>query len=174
MLCDLTIGVDRMNRLLASPLMVFVYIFSAIAGVFVGLTIGGATSGVALAIVLSFGFVLAIAAVEIVFRRKIAGDIEMEQDFVPIQDAVIVGGKVIKNVDELPDEVKKIYQHFLDDADADGIPDILQGITAKEDAAEAFKADQVRQLQESKQMLDSGLITREEYEVTVKQILAGE
>ncbi len=163
-----------MNRLLSSSLMIFVYIFSAIAGVFIGLTIGGATFGVALAIVLAFGFVLVIAAVEIVFRRKIAGDIEPAQDFAPIQDVVIVGGRLHNNSDEISSEVKEVYRQLLKDADDDGRPDILQEITAKQDAAETLEADQVLQLQEAKQMLESGLITREAYAATVKQILAAE
>jgi hypothetical protein len=115
-----------MNRLLSSPLMIFVYTFFAIAGVFIGFTLGGATFAVPLAIVLAFGFVLAVAAVEIIFRRKIAGDIETGQDFAPIQE-----------------------------------------ISTNE-------ADQVRQLQEAKQMLESGLITQETYEATVEQILTTE
>lgn len=160
-----------MDRLLSSPLMIFVYIFSAITGVFVGLTIGGAKLGVALAIVLAFGFVLAIAAVEIVFRRKVVGEIESTHDFSSIQQAVIVGGKVYDSVAELPDELRMVYQQFLKDADTDGISDILQDVAAEEDAAEAMKEDQVHQIQEAKQMLDSGLITRDEYQATVKQIL---
>jgi len=163
-----------MNRLLSSPLMIFVYIFFAIAGVFVGLTIGGDSSGVALAILLAFGFVLAMAAVEIIFRRKMAGDIEPAQDFAPIQETVIVGGKVYNNVDEMPGDIKEVIQQLLKDSDSDGILDILQEVTVKDNSAEVSTEDRVRQLQEAKTMLESGLITREAYRATVKQILAAE
>jgi hypothetical protein len=160
-----------MNRLLNNPLMVFVYIFLAVAGVFVGLTLGGPTYGIALAITLAFGFVLVFAAIEIIYRRKVAGDPESTQDFSPIQSTVIVGGKVVENFEELPGEVKTVFQQLLQDADADGILDFLQSSTAKEGKAGVFEEDRVHQMQEAKQMLESGLITRDEYQATVKQIM---
>jgi len=163
-----------MNRLLSSPLMIFVYVFSAIAGVFVGFTFGGATFGVPLAVLLAFGFVLAIATVEIIFRRKTAGSIEPSQDLSPIQEVAIVGGKIIDNIDEVPDEVKKVYQQLLQDADADGVLDLFQREIKNEETEGSINADQLHELREAKHMLESGLITRDEYQATVKQILDDE
>ena len=162
-----------MDRILSSPLMILVYMFSAIAGVIVGLTFGGETFGVGLAVMLAFVFCLAIAGIEIVIARNAAGSHKPDKETTLASSTFIVGGKSYASVDEMPDDLKAVYQHTLalfKDADQDGNPDILEGMIPGSKSSKKPEPDRGDQLQEAKKMLEAGLISEDEYDATIKQI----
>ena len=159
-----------MDRIRSRPLMILVYIFSVIAGVIVGLTFGGETFGVGLAVLLAFVFCLAIAGIEIVIARNAAGSYKPAT---PASSTFFVGGKSYASVDEMPDDVKAVYQQTLavfKDADQDGVPDILEGVIPESKTSEKPEPDRGDQMQEAKKMLEAGLISKVEYDATIKQI----
>lgn len=81
------------------------------------------------------------------------------------------------DVDDLPPEAQQALtkaMQVLEDADGDGVPDIMQGKGTRvvDLQTPQSEEDQLKTLRELKGMLDAGLITAEDYEAKKDQILS--
>jgi len=96
-------------------------------------------------------------------------------------ETVSYQGKAYTSVDDLPPEARAKYEKAMSalaDKDGNGIPDILEGVLGNISVVQASQstgvpgtdpADKLRKLEE---MLDEGLITRQEYEAKKAEILS--
>ena len=90
-------------------------------------------------------------------------------------------GKAYTSVDDLPPEARAKYEKAMSalaDKDGNGIPDILEGVLGNISVVQAGQStgvprtDPAEKLRKLEEMLDEGLITRQEYEAKKAEILS--
>ncbi len=95
------------------------------------------------------------------------------------QARIIFNGREYANADEMPPEARAAYEQAMSvfaDADRNGVPDIFEGAgtnpASRPAQATGGSADPAERLRKLKELFDTGLITKEEYEAKRGEILS--
>jgi hypothetical protein len=97
-----------------------------------------------------------------------------------VHTRIVFNGKEYSSREEMPAEVRQVYERtmatVLADADCDGVPDIFEAGSSSTifhtDVLARALEDPAEKLKKLKEMLDSRLITQEEYEAKKTEILS--
>ena len=93
-----------------------------------------------------------------------------------VQASIIYNGQVYTSIDDMPADARRAYDKVMAafaDSDANGIPDILEGIPQVVNLGrQRGSQSRLQRLRELKEMLDVGLIRPQEYEEKKAGILS--